>query len=133
MERGVLALFGETSMAASDSLKSIVNQYNIPFYTWSYPKNDEITNVINAGSESSADSTETEQIVSTSNESPNFLLNMHPSLSPMLIFLMKYHRWQTIYYIYDNDEGFYFNILIVFLGEFIPFEIFIYIFGLVKA
>ena len=43
MERGVVALFGETKMATSDLLKAFVNQYNIPFYTWSYPRNDEMS------------------------------------------------------------------------------------------
>ena len=37
MERGVVALFGETTMLTSDSLKQFVNAYNIPFFTWSYP------------------------------------------------------------------------------------------------
>ena len=104
MERGVLALFGDASMAAADSLKSFVNQYNIPFFTWSYPKNDELMNVISASSESESQTESEPQAIA--NDGPSsFLLNMHPSLSPMLIFLMKYHRWQTIYYIYDNDEG----------------------------
>ena len=37
MERGALAIFGEADLATSNSLRSFVNYYNVPFFTWSYP------------------------------------------------------------------------------------------------
>ena len=112
MERGVLALFGETSMLSLDSLKSFVNTYNIPFFTWTYPNLNYVDFFdTKIDSETTVDSTDelADSISSKPNEPPkeesNYLLNMHPSLTPLIISLLKYHRWETIYYIYDNDEG----------------------------
>lgn len=128
MERGVLAIFAESNIPSSESLSSFVNFYNIPFFTWSYPnkKNEELNDKkFEAESTSSHDALTTDYsqdyyLTSTkpkiddqkasqqeeedSNE-VNFLLNMHPSYTSVLISLIKYNRWQTIYYLYNHDEG----------------------------
>lgn len=117
MERGVLALFGETSMFTTDSIKSFVNHYNIPFYTWSYPNlntetttpNDEYLTDVNSDDqsfESESQTTNTKQINKNKRISQSsYLFNMHPTLTPLLVSLLKYYRWPNIYYIYDNDEA----------------------------
>ena len=115
MERGVLALFGETSMFTTDSIKSFVNYYNIPFYTWSYPNlntettKDEYLTDVNSDDqsfESESQTTNTKQINKNKRISQSsYLFNMHPTLTPLLVSLLKYYRWPNIYYIYDNDEA----------------------------
>jgi hypothetical protein len=35
----------------------------------------------------------------------NFQINMHPDIIPLLVSLIKYNRWKTIFYLYNNDEG----------------------------
>jgi hypothetical protein len=35
----------------------------------------------------------------------NFQIHMHPDMVPMLTSLIKYNRWQTIYYVYNHEEG----------------------------
>ena len=93
MEKGVLAIFSEISFNNYDSVNTFVNYYNIPFLTWSYPNRNEE----NLDKKLSAEYNE------TSNE--NFLLNMHPNLAPILISLVKYNRWEVLYYFYDSDEA----------------------------
>lgn len=122
MERGVLALFGETSMLTSDSIKTFVNSYNIPFFTWSYPnlkysdffdlnkiENDQSVIGLDSSTDlqdaSSAKPSQSNKSNETAKDDYPYLLNMHPSFTPLLISLLKYHRWETVYYIYDNDEG----------------------------
>ena len=118
MERGALAIFGEADLATSNSLRSFVNYYNVPFFTWSYPafndfnvdyieKKSDLETVVNDNYESSnkAKKLETNKIIKNSGDALNFLLNMHPSFTPALVSLIKYNRWQTVYYIYDHDEG----------------------------
>ncbi len=36
MSRGVLAIFGSTSYSSMETVKSITNKYNIPFFSWSH-------------------------------------------------------------------------------------------------
>lgn len=120
MERGVVALFGETTMLASDSLKQFVNAYNIPFFTWSYPNlktndfvdfktepdlNEQATVSDQINDES--DTTPNKPVINSDaiSDEDNYLFNMHPSLTPLLISLMKYHKWSSVYYIYDSDEA----------------------------
>ena len=38
-------------------------------------------------------------------QSKNFQIHMHPDMVPMLISLIKYNRWQIIYYVYNHDEA----------------------------
>jgi len=35
----------------------------------------------------------------------NFQINMHPDIVPLLVSLIKYNSWKTIFYLYNNDEG----------------------------
>ena len=36
---------------------------------------------------------------------PNFQITIHPDMVPVLVSLIKYSRWKTIYYIYNHDEA----------------------------
>lgn len=127
MERGVLAIFAEASVQSSESLRSFVNYYNIPFFTWSYPdtkendffdKKSDSENDLNNADVTTTDSVETLDYLTTARpnlqkskqienkqDEKSFLLNMHPSLTSVLISLIKYNRWQNIYYVYNHDEG----------------------------
>ncbi len=41
----------------------------------------------------------------------NFQLTIHPDMVPVLVSLIKYSRWKSIYYIYNHDEGKIFLVL----------------------
>jgi len=112
MSRGVLAIFGETNMFTAESIKSFVNHYNIPFFTWTYPTSDLIPNdskeeAFLLDEENDYDDDEETQKIKMKNKTPqtSYLFNMYPSLTGLLISLLKYHKWKNIYYIYDNDEA----------------------------
>ncbi len=38
----------------------------------------------------------------------NFLINMHPEISPVLISFVKYNRHRIIYYLYNHESGLFF-------------------------
>ncbi len=122
MKRGVLGIFGETNMFTLDSVKSFVTYYNVPFYTWSYPNSDSLS----INQESTTTTTTPPPPITDDDEnytglsddeimkkkqnkkkSPDisYLFNMHPTLSELLVSLLKYHKWENIFYIYDNDEA----------------------------
>jgi hypothetical protein len=116
MERGALAIFGEADLSTSNSLRSFVNYYNVPFFTWSYPtlndfnadhieKKSELETEANENYENRFKKLEINKARKNSDDALNFLLNMHPSFTPVLVSLIKYNRWQTVYYVYDHDEG----------------------------
>jgi hypothetical protein len=52
----------------------------------------------------------------------NFQLTIHPDMVPVLVSLIKYSRWKSIYYIYNHDEG---SILLAALHEYICYEFFV--------
>jgi len=116
MSRGVLALFGETNMFTAESIKSFVNHYNIPFFTWTYPNSDLILSKEekeenlaieneNANNEDGEDEENKKKLIETKMPEASYLFNMYPSLTGLLISLLKYYKWENIYYIYDNDEA----------------------------
>jgi hypothetical protein len=37
---------------------------------------------------------------------PNFQITIHPDMVPVLVSLIKYSRWKSIYYIYNHEEGY---------------------------
>lgn len=121
MKRGVLGIFGETNMFTLDSVKSFVTYYNVPFYTWSYPNSDSssINQELSTTTTKITDDDDDENYTGLSDDeimkkkqnkkkkSPDisYLFNMYPTLSELLVSLLKYHKWENIFYIYDNDEA----------------------------
>jgi len=127
MERGVLAIFGGVSQQSAKTIKSFVNHYNIPFITWNNPsyktsenylddndneyeannptKDDDSDNQ-NEESEYYAEPSETttSSVLKTaeSEKKVNYLLNIHPELSSVLVSIIKYNRHKTVYYFYDH-------------------------------
>ena len=121
MKRGVLGIFGETNMFTLDSVKSFVTYYNVPFYTWSYPNSDSSSSInqeLSTKTTTITDDDNDENYTGLSDDeimkkkqnkkkSPDisYLFNMYPTLSELLVSLLKYHKWENIFYIYDNDEA----------------------------
>jgi hypothetical protein len=141
MSRGVLALFGGLNLSSYNSIKSFVDFYNIPFFTWSYPlyendvyylknvytkqydfnnneydldKNDkneyDLPNLSDASRNQNDDlynnlNVENKKNSQFESKKLNYLVNMHPEITPVLISLVKYNRWKTVYYLYNSDEG----------------------------
>jgi len=129
MERGVLAIFGGVSQASAKTIKSFVNYYNIPFITWNNPSykasehylddNDNEYEANNPTQDEEKDSDEYNESEYYVVEPPettnkpvvkapekenkiNYLLNMHPELSSVLVSIIKYNRHKTVYYLYDH-------------------------------
>lgn len=184
LSRGVLALFGSTTVASTGTLNSLCNTHKMPFFTWNHPYKYKFTNNLESNqqenepsrhdvefpyshssshsssshinldysssveqfaqqmvdgrggkhSSSAGDSTVvidpssvmakstqsgtfvdiSEEIKSVedlkkynemNSQSKNFQVHMHPDMVPMLISLIKYNRWQIIYYVYNHDEA----------------------------
>lgn len=130
MEKGVLAIFAQTSSASSVSLKSFTNSYEMPFFSMSHPYHEveKMPDLLSTDDDSSVstvtkslpennDSEDDQDDDSTSPEPTkapiddkqqelnNFQLNMYPDMVPLLVSLIKYNRWKTIYYVYNYDEG----------------------------
>jgi hypothetical protein len=122
MKRGVLGIFGETNMFTLDSVKSFVTYYNVPFYTWSYPNSDSssinqelstttTTKITDDDDDENYTGLSDDEIMkkkqNKKKKSPDisYLFNMYPTLSELLVSLLKYHKWENIFYIYDNDEA----------------------------
>lgn len=113
MSKGVLAIFGQTTLASSESIRSFSNLYKIPFISLSHPvytKNDIENQKISADFNDPviSDSSSISKENSTQNESKkseNFQINMHPDMVPLLVSLVKYNRWKSVYYIYNHAEG----------------------------
>ena len=127
MSQGAVAIFGDLNVASLNSIRSFVNNHNIPFFSWSYPsyENEEIqftdlkskeessdieglNNVLEnvaGGLETSNLEANNQKNIPLSTDYRNYLINMHPTISPLLIKLIKNFRWKTVYYLYNHDEG----------------------------
>ena len=125
MANGVVAIFADLNVATLNSIRSFVNNYNIPFFTWTYPsynpKEIELFDMQYKESDSGYETLDNLKNYSTnptntnikiekySKESKynkrNYILNTHPTISPLLIKLIKNYRWKTVYYFYNHEEG----------------------------
>lgn len=75
-------------------------------------ENDQITIKSNDEIDDELDDEITTQSINKNVHLKNFQINMHPDIIPLLVSLIKYNRWKTIFYLYNNDEGLlYFLIL----------------------
>lgn len=128
MSKGVLAIFGQTTLTASESIKSFTNTYKVPFISLAHPVSRIETKEKRPGhseyinphldhngfSTLGADQNQKENQYSGQTKSKfnsdesldNYQINMHPDMGPLLISLIKYNRWKFVYYIYNHDEGF---------------------------
>jgi hypothetical protein len=130
MSKGPLAIFGHWTTGSKNSIETYSNFYNVPFLSWSpsiykHESNEENlekeafveqANVDNPDGDFSNENNYMkssqanlhhvqDHFVSDSVEKPSFQVNFHPDLVPLLISLIKYNRWKTIYYIYNHEEG----------------------------
>lgn len=124
MERGVLAIFGGINQDSAKSIKSFVNYYNIPFITWNNPSYktsdkylDDNDNEFEMSEIKSLSESEDYDDINYNIEREakikqaklqekeglrNYLINMHPEMSSLLVSIIKYNRHKTIYYLYDH-------------------------------
>jgi hypothetical protein len=134
MSKGPLAIFGHWTSASKNSIETYTNLYNVPFLSWSPTIYKHETNEENLEKEAFVQQASVEnhdgefssehnymnslqanlnQIHNTNGDhlaneiadTPSFQVNFHPDLVPLLISLIKYNRWKTIYYIYNHEEG----------------------------
>lgn len=54
---------------------------------------------------SSTDQKEADDAGNERPKSPNSHLSIHPDMTPLLVSLIKYSRWSSIYYVYNHKEG----------------------------
>ena len=127
MERGVLAIFGGISDKSAKAVQSFVNFHQIPFITWnnpSYRNNNLKDNEMDSDYEMDnfnedddnkdpivfrKDQDFTQNVVDNkqadSLNETNYLINMHPDISSVLVSLIKYNRYKTIYYLYNHEAA----------------------------
>ena len=128
LEKGVLAIFGYTTALSAHALKTYVNLYKVPFISLSPPvskyiKKTEVKDAIvddEIGFEFSNEVQMHSQIVKRSvhfesnsdifdrsnrGTDEAYQLNMFPDMIPLLVSLIKYNRWKTMYYFYNYEEG----------------------------
>lgn len=122
MERGVLAIFGGISEKSVKAVQSFVNYHQIPFITWNNPSYEDLErendyDVYSYNVEYNKDpiifrNDEFDYQEQTGNaikqqtfNNTNYLINMHPDISAVLVSLIKYNRHKTIYYLYNHEAG----------------------------
>ncbi len=128
MEKGVLGIFGYTAASSAYTLKTFANLYRVPFISLSPPiskyhnkmerkfedsyEEIESSNEPQSEIESSKRDADSKLIeaseLTTNTESSNieeYQLNMYPDMIPLLVSLIKYNRWKTMYYFYNYEEG----------------------------
>ena len=130
MNKGVLATLGFTNGLSAYTLETYSNLYEVPFFTLSQPNKKynkivrKISHPVNGeenlqfkqkkslrkrqdefNEEYEEDTSDT-----VNSEDPNeYQISMYPDITPLLISLLKYNRWKTVYYIYNHPEGIYFE------------------------
>jgi len=126
MNKGVLAALGFTNGLSAYTLETYYNLYEVPFFSLS-PPNKKYNKIITRKTASTSEyenlqfnqkksfkrredefyeeyEEDLNEIVS--NEDPKeYQINMYPDITPLLISLLKYNRWKTVYYIYNYNEG----------------------------
>ncbi|CAF0748574.1 unnamed protein product [Brachionus calyciflorus] len=120
MSKGILAIFGQTSHSLTEAIKSYTNRYKIPFISITHPRHkldDKIQNsnqfnldlVQNENKLSSSENSDLNNSIKNDqeiiNNTQNFQIKMHPDMVPLLVSLIKYHQWKSIYYLYNNEEA----------------------------
>lgn len=130
MERGVLAVFGYTSASSAYTIKTYTNLYKLPFISLSHPiykyretlpnrfnnfdlrSADEANNEIGSVYNPEFEDTDEKPPLDTgylfedkNNLSPDYQINMFPDMVPLLVSLIKYNRWKSVYYVYNHEEG----------------------------
>lgn len=109
MSKGVLVIFGQTSFSSGQTIKSYADRYNIPFININHPKH--ILDKENREQENNIKFKPVEQDNLKFDKKIHddikqiYQFFMHPDLVPLLISLTKYHRWKSVYYLYNNQEG----------------------------
>lgn len=82
MSRGILAVFGPMNQLVSNTLLTFTNFYNLPYLTWS----NEPLNMLKS-------------------QTSRYQIFMQPDIGPALVSLIKHSQWDSIYYIYNYEEG----------------------------
>jgi hypothetical protein len=85
MSSGNLAVIGSSkSSSVADYMKSYLKSFNLPYVSLNTP---------------------TSQSFKLARNSDVKEINMFPDFLPMLMSLIKYHRSQNVYYVYNYEEG----------------------------
>jgi hypothetical protein len=126
MNKGVLATLGFSNGLSAYTLETYSNLYEVPIILLSppnkkhnkySPKQLTYDTVENENlqfipkkkfqrREEFDEEYEEEAVENVADKFTNeFQINMYPDITPLLISLLKYNRWKTVYYIYNYPEG----------------------------
>ena len=129
-----MAIFGYTTALSVHTLKTYANLYKVPFISLSPPdgqyikKTEKIEDTLADENDEEPQQTQSQiqkrSVDSQLNYENNYenlelnsdinvdeepieeyQLNMFPDMIPLLVSLIKYNRWKTMYYVYNYDEG----------------------------
>ena len=104
MKRGVVALLVHASSTAAYTVRTYANLYKLPFISLSHP----IYKFENENKQDDNEDdvlTDDESTEKASNSDDQYVINMHPDMVPLLVALMKYNRWKSVYYVYNHEDG----------------------------